>query len=186
MTVEGKQLKAYLRAGDDDLFDTLRQYAKSGTQGDVIRLALYRLFDMAAPGDLHVLDSLFQSDSEEAQPVLLEALQAIADNTAAVRDMAEAVTSGQTARQRDPPRPRSLPETPETERSSGLDMSRPRTDAADANSGLDMSRPRPAARRAPVSVPIVSEADEVTDADLIALGQLMARSIKNAQPGRQV
>ncbi len=83
--------------------------------------------------------------------------------------------------------------------SSGMDMSRPRPGRhsvsespvgleqpdVEQSRGIDMSRPRPrpAARRTPISLP-VSESDEVTDADLIALGKLMSRSIKNAKPGR--
>ena len=91
-------------------------------------------------------------------------------------DAAEVVSSGMDTSRPRPDRSRSAPETPpplpeqpEIERSTGIDMSRP--------------QPRPTARRTPISVPAPA-LDDVTDADLIALGKLMARSIKNAQPGR--
>ncbi len=77
-----------------------------------------------------------------------------------------------------------------TQSQPGISRARPAATAAkpvefEQSSGIDMSRPRPrpTTRRTPVSLP-ATEPDEVTEADLIALGKLMSRSIKNAQPGR--
>ena len=67
-----------------------------------------------------------------------------------------------------PKPPPSLPESPATVRSSGIDTSRP--------------RPRPAPRKTPPAPPVDNE--PLSEQDAIRLAKIMANSIKRAQPGR--
>lgn len=67
--------------------------------------------------------------------------------------------------------------------SEGIDMARPRAAVA-ASSGIDTARPRPRAAKTITPAPVALDGGKLTQAEQIRLAQVMAKSVRNAQPGR--
>jgi hypothetical protein len=128
------------------------------------------------------LDHQRRSASEQME-AMIATIAAQSEQIAALRDQlarqpepvavaapVETASAGiDTGRPRPPAPPPTLPEQPETTTASGIDMSRP--------------RPRKTQRSAPPSAP-ASEPATLSEAEQIRLAQVMAKTIRNAQPGR--
>jgi hypothetical protein len=124
-----------------------------------------------------------RAESRAAQQEMIAIIDRQSDQIAALRDQlvrqpepvavaapVETASAGiDTGRPRPPAPPPTLPEPPEITQSSGIDTSRPRP----------RKTPRKTAHSAPAPEPAA-----LSEAEQIRLAQVMAKTIRNAQPGR--
>jgi capsule polysaccharide export protein KpsE/RkpR len=168
-----KRIEVSLNAeikGDTLIADHLGELPR-GAKSDYIRVALLNqiAYDTRTTDTDEELRDLRNTVEvlEDQNEVLIDMVREL---TAAIHELSQRkievqmVQAAQISVGPATPKPDSLPEILQ---SSGLDMSRP--------------RPRPKLKRGPVADQSLDVTDEF---DAVALGKLMARSIKNAQPGR--
>ena len=115
------------------------------------------------------IEALYQELADEKHHASRQIETMIAELVELRQVMHQTATTTATAQTAPTPdRPPSLPESPATVQSSGIDINRP--------------RPRPAPRKTPPAPPVDNE--PLSEQESIRLAKILANSIKRAQPGR--